>query len=122
MKLTVIGAGCWGLTLAWLLTDNFEEVTVWGRAQDLSEDLIKNKHASKPLEVQLDEKVEITSDLALAIKDADIILNVVATSGTRDVCENLKKAGIKPEQILVNASKGIELPSLMRMSRLLKRF
>lgn len=47
MKLTVIGAGCWGLTLAWLLTDNFEEVTVWGRAQDLSEDLIKNKHASK---------------------------------------------------------------------------
>ena len=37
MKLTVIGAGCWGLTLAWLLTDNFEEVTVWGRAQDLSE-------------------------------------------------------------------------------------
>lgn len=120
MKLTVIGAGCWGLTLAWLLTDNFEEVTVWGRAQDLSEDLIKNKHASKPLEVQLDEKVEITSDLALAIKDADIILNVVATSGTRDVCENLKKAGIKPEQILVNASKGIELPSLMRMSEVIK--
>ena len=120
MKLTVIGAGCWGLTLAWLLTDNFEEVTVWGRAQDLSEDLIKNKHASKPLEVQLDEKVEITSDLALAIKDADIILNVVATSGTRAVCENLKKAGIKPEQILVNASKGIELPSLMRMSEVIK--
>ena len=26
MKLTVLGAGCWGLTLAWLLTDNFEEV------------------------------------------------------------------------------------------------
>ena len=26
MKLTVLGAGCWGLTLAWLLTDNFEEM------------------------------------------------------------------------------------------------
>ena len=47
-------------------------------------------------------------------------MNVVATSGTRDVCENLKKAGIKPEQILVNASKGIELPSLMRMSEVIK--
>lgn len=120
MKLTVIGAGCWGLTLAWLLTDNFEKVTVWGREQDLSEDLIKNKHTSKPLEVQLADKVEVTSDLQSAIDGADIILNVVATSGTRNVCENLKKSGIKPEQILVNASKGIELPSLMRMSEVIK--
>lgn len=120
MKLTVLGAGCWGLTLAWLLTDNFDEVVVWGREQDLSDDLLKNKHASKPLEVQLASKVEITSDLEAAIKDADIILNVVATSGTRNVCENLKKSGIKSEQILVNASKGIELPSLMRMSEVIK--
>ncbi len=120
MKLTVIGAGCWGLTLAWLLTDNFDKVTVWGREQDLSEDLLKNKHASKPLEVQLADKVEVTSNLSAAIDGADIILNVVATSGTRNVCENLKKSGIKSEQILVNASKGIELPSLMRMSEVIK--
>lgn len=120
MKITVLGAGCWGLTLAWLLTDNFEEVTVWGREQDLSDDLINSKHCSKPLEVQLADKVEITSDMETAISGADIILNVVATSGTRSVCENLKKSGIKSEQILVNASKGIELPSLMRMSEVIK--
>ena len=120
MKLTVLGAGCWGLTLAWLLTDNFEEVTIWGREQDLSDDLINSKHCSKPLEVQLADKVEITSDMEAAISGADIILNVVATSGTRSVCENLKKSGIKSEQILVNASKGIELPSLTRMSEVIK--
>lgn len=120
MKLTVLGAGCWGLTLAWLLTDNFDKVTVWGRHCDLYEDLIKNKHASKPLEVQLQERVEVTSDLPSAIEDADIILSVVATSGMRDVCENLKKSGIKPSQILVNASKGIELNTLMRMSEVIK--
>lgn len=120
MKLTVLGAGCWGLTLAWLLTDNFEEITVWGRECDIPEDLRVNKHTSKPLEVQLDNKVEITSDLASAIKNADIILSVIATSGTRDVCENLKKAGIQSSQILVNASKGIELPSLLRMSEVIK--
>lgn len=120
MKLTVLGAGCWGLTLAWLLTDNFEEITVWGRAQDLNDDLILNRHCSKPLEVQLDKKVTITSDLESAIKNAEIILSVVATSGTRDVCEHLKAAGIKSEQILVNASKGIELPSLKRMSEVIR--
>ena len=29
MKLTVLGPGCWGLTLAWLLNDNFDDVVVW---------------------------------------------------------------------------------------------
>lgn len=120
MKLTVLGAGCWGLTLAWLLTDNFDEVVVWGREQDLTEELRVKKHCSKPLEIQLADKVEFSSDLTAAIKDADIILLVVATSGIRPVCEQLKAAGIKDEQILVNASKGIELPSLMRMSEVIK--
>lgn len=120
MKLTVLGPGCWGLTLAWLLNDNFKEIVVWGREQDLYEDLIKNKHCSKPLEVQLSNKVEITSDLKSAITGAEIILLVVATSGIRPVCEQLRAAGIKDGQILVNASKGIELPSLMRMSEVIK--
>lgn len=120
MKLTVLGAGCWGLTLAWLLADNFDEIVVWGREQDLDEDLVKNKHCSKPLEIQLQDKIQVSSNLASSIKDADIILLVVATSGIRNVCEKLKDAGIKDEQILVNASKGIELPSLMRMSEVIK--
>ena len=120
MKLTVLGAWCWGLTLAWLLTDNFDEVCVWGRTCDLNEDLIQNKHCSKPLEVQLDKSVKITDNLQEAIKDAEIILSVVATVGVRDVCEKLKQAGIKNEQIVVNASKGLELNTLMRMSEVIK--
>lgn len=120
MKLTVLGPGCWGLTLAWLMADNFDEVVVWGRDQDLSFELKEQKRVSKPLEVQLPEKVQISSDLGGSIKDADIILLVVATSGIRNVCGSLKAVGIKDEQILVNASKGIELPSLMRMSEVIK--
>lgn len=120
MKLTVLGPGCWGLTLAWLLTNNFEEITVWGRESDLYDDLVINKHCPRPLEIQLDKKIEITPDLKSAINRADIILSVVATVGMRDVCEKLKEAGIKSEQILVNASKGIELNTLLRMSEVIK--
>ena len=120
MKLTVLGAGCWGLTLAWLLTNNFDQITVWGRESDLNDDLILNRHCSKPLEVQLDKKVVIPSDLKSAIDGADIILTVVATGGVRPVCEQLKAAGINPNTPLVNASKGLELNSLMRMSEVIK--
>ena len=120
MKLTVLGPGCWGLTLAWLLTDNFDEVCVWGRTSDMKEELVKYKRCSKPLEVQLKETVQITDNMSEAIEDADIILSVVATSGVRPVCEQLKAAGIKDNQIIVNASKGIELDTLMRMSEVIK--
>lgn len=120
MKLTVLGAGCWGLTLAWLLTNNFERVCVWGRDCDLSDELKTRKRTDKPLTVELDEKVEITSDLKAAISDADIILMVVATSGIRNVCSQIKEIGLNNNQILVNTSKGLELPSLMRMSEVIK--
>ena len=119
MKLTVLGAGSWGLTLAWLLTDNFEEVCVWGREQDLSQELLATKSISKPVEVQLDQRVEITSNLAQAIEGAEIILMVVATGGIRPVSQQLKEAGIKPEQIVVNTSKGLEIPTLKRMSEVI---
>ena len=120
MKLTVLGPGCWGLTLAWLMNENFDEITVWGRECDLNEDLVVNKHCSKPLEVQLDKKVEFTADLKEAIKNTDIILSVVATGGVRSVCEQLKEAGIKSSTPLVNASKGLELNTLMRMSEVIR--
>lgn len=120
MKLTVLGPGCWGLTLGWLLTNNFDKVCIWGRESDLNDDLLNNKHCSKPLEVQLDKSVEITSNLKDAINGADIILMVIATGGVRPVCEQLKASGIKDNQIIVNASKGIELNSLMRMSEVIK--
>lgn len=120
MKLAVIGLGCWGLVLTKLLTDNFDEVVGWSREEDLSEDLKLYKKTEKPYAVKLEDKVEITSDLKSAISGADIILLVVSTSGTRAVCEQLKTAGVKPGQIIVNASKGIELPSLKRMSEVIK--
>ena len=121
MKLTVLGAGCWGLTLAWLLTDNFEEVCVWGREQDLSEELKSQKRCSKPLSVQLKDKVEITSNLQSAIKDANIILLVVATSGIRSVCNQIAQIGLKKEQIIVNLSKGLEQDTLLRMSEVMEQ-
>ena len=119
MKLTVLGLGCWGLVLTKLLTDNFDEVVGWSREQDLSEELVKYKRTTKPFNVQLGEKVKITSNLKEAIDGADIILLVVATSAIRAVCKQLKEAGIKDEQILVNASKGLEQGSLKRMSEVI---
>ena len=119
MKLTVLGPGCWGLTIAKLENNNFDEICVWGRKEDISDELRYEKKIEKPLKIELDKKIDITDDLAYALKGADIILLVVSTSGIRPVCEQIKKIGIEKNQILVNLSKGIELPSLKRMSEVI---
>ena len=119
MKLTVLGPGCWGLTMAKLENNNFDEICVWGRKEDISKELKEEKRLEKPLKIELDKKVEITDDLAYALKGAEIILLVVSTSGIRPVCEQIKKIGLEKNQILVNLSKGIELPSLKRMSEVI---
>lgn len=119
MKLTVLGLGCWGLVLTKLLSANFDDVWGWSRKQDLNEDLLTYKKAKVPFDIELDKKVNITDDMNAAIKDADIILLVVSTSAIRTVCEQLKQAGIKDNQVLVNTSKGLELPSLKRMSEVI---
>lgn len=121
MKLTVLGPGCWGLTLAWLLTDNFDEVCIWGREQDISEELKTQKKCSKPLSVQLKDKVEITSNLKNALDGADIIFLVIATSGIRSVCKQIAQVGLNKNQILVNLSKGLELNTLLRMSEVMEQ-
>ena len=121
MKLTVLGPGCWGLTLAKLLTPNFDRVCVWGREQDISDELRNEKKTTKPVTVELDPKTEISSDLKDAISDADYILMVIATSGIRAVSKQIAEVGLRDEQILVNTSKGLELPSLMRMSEVIKQ-
>ncbi|MCR5260244.1 MAG: NAD(P)-dependent glycerol-3-phosphate dehydrogenase [Candidatus Gastranaerophilales bacterium] len=121
MKLTVLGPGCWGLTLAKLLTPNFDEVFVWGRTQNLSDELINEKKTTKPVTVELDKKTVITDNLKDAVSDADFILMVISTSGIREVSKQLAEIGLRDDQILVNTSKGLELPSLMRMSEVIKQ-
>ncbi len=120
MKIAVIGLGCWGLVLTKLLTNNFETVYGWSRKEDLSKELLETGKTHVPFEVSLDEKVKITSNMKEAIENADVILLVVSTSAIRPVCKQLKEAGIKDNQILVNTSKGLELPSLKRMSEVIK--
>jgi len=119
MKLAVLGAGSWGLTLAAMLENNFDDIYVWGREEDFTPEFIATKKKTYPLEIQLPQKTILTKDMKEAIEDAEIILLVVSTAGTRPVCELIKQAGVQPNQIIVNASKGIELPSLKTLSNVI---
>jgi glycerol-3-phosphate dehydrogenase (NAD(P)+) len=116
-KLAILGAGSWGLTLAWLTGSNHDNVWLWDRNTSKIETMQRDRKVIFPVPVILPQKLNLTDSLEQAVQDADVILLVVTVSGTREVLRRLRdEIKLPKEVVLVNASKGIEFPSLKRMS------
>lgn len=115
-KLAILGAGSWGLTLAWLAASDQDNVWLWDRNPGKIEIMRKDRKVLFPVPVILPDRLKLTDSLSEAIDGADVILLVVTVSGTREVLRQLRELGLDSKVVLVNASKGIEFPSLKRMS------
>ena len=118
-NVAVIGAGSWGIALAYRLSSNGHNVTLYARRLESADRLKADREDKEKLPgVYLDEKINITSDMEEALKDMDIIVLTVPSVEIRNVCKKMRPylAGPEKEQIIVNCSKGIEKDSLMLMS------
>lgn len=116
-KLAILGAGSWGLTLSWLAAGDHPNVWLWDRNPEKIEGMRRQRNVTFPVQVTLPGALHLTESLQEAVQGADVILLVVTVSGTRDVLRKMRdEIGLPPHVVLVNASKGIEFPSLKRMS------
>jgi len=115
-KLAILGAGSWGLTLAWLAASDQDNVWLWDRKPERIETMQRDRKVLFPVPVILPNRLKLTADLAEAVDGAHAILLVVTVGGTREVLRQLRDLGLDSKVVLVNASKGIEFPSLKRMS------
>ena len=119
-EIGIIGAGSWGIALAYLLSKNGHKVVVWSRSESSVEKL-RSYHGNeeKLPGVKLDESVEFTSDVEYAVKDKDIIVLVIPSAHMRETVKKIAPF-IHPtdehKQIIVNCTKGIEESTLMVMS------
>lgn len=83
-KVSIIGAGSWGLGLAILLNNNGHEVKVWSVFPAEIEELKVTRENKKCLPgVKIPESVEFTADTELAVTTADVIVMAVASPYTR---------------------------------------
>ena len=120
MKIAVLGAGSWGIALAKLLYDNGHEVTVWSALQDEIDMLNReHEHVDKLKGVKLPEEMIFTSDLNAAVTDSKILVTAVPSVFVRSTAKTLKNY-YKPDQIIVNVSKGIEEATLHTMSNIIE--
>lgn len=119
-KIGIVGAGSWGIALAFLLSNNGHEVTVWTRSETSAEKL-RTYHGNedKLPGVILDESVKFTSSIKEAVSGKDIIVLVVPSAHLRETVKlmaPLLSVNLENSPIIVNCTKGIEDGTLMVMS------
>lgn len=114
MHLTILGSGCYGVTLANLWKDSFSSVTLWGI--DLPP---VGRYFQRPIPHVLPEKIVIQPDLTKAVDKSDIVVLAVASAGVRDVCQKLK-GNLSTTAVVINVAKGLETGTLKRLSTVIK--
>jgi len=119
-NISILGAGSWGTAIAILLNNNGHKVTLWSIDKEQINTILTNRENKGFLnDVKIPEEIEVTNDNESAIIDKDILVIAVPSKVVRSVCE-LFKSYIKPNQVIVNLSKGFEDESLLRLSEVIK--
>jgi len=120
MKISVLGAGGWGTTLAILLHYNGHNVTLWEYKKSYAKELIKRRINTDYLpSIKIPKEILITSDIEESTDDKNLIVLAVPSQFLRAVVKKINYQRIE-DAILVSVSKGIEKNTLMTMSRMLK--
>ena len=118
-KIAVIGAGSWGTTLACLLADNGHDVTLWVYEKDLAERMQGSRENDVFLPgYKFPDNLNISNDLEGMLKSAGYILSVVPSQHTRAVFKDMVNI-IREDSVIISASKGIEIGTLLTVSEIL---
>lgn len=118
-RISVIGAGSWGIALANLLAGNGHDVTVWSIMKDEIDMLDKNhEHLDKLPGVKLNDSIKYTTDLEKACKEKDILVLAVPSVYTRSTAHSMAPF-ITDGQIIVNVAKGVEENTLLTLSEII---
>lgn len=105
-KISVIGAGSWGGTIAWHISKR-HKVNLWTVSQSEYLELTKNKKLIRPIKVKINKNIYVTKDLNFIAKNSDLIIFAVPASVFKQTAIRLKKLSISKKVILLSATKGI---------------
>lgn len=120
MKISVIGAGSWGTTLAILLANNGNDVILWEYDKSIAKKLNKYRENSVLLPgVKIPDEIGITYNLNDAIDERQMLVMAVPTQFVRSVLEKMRKNDFR-NTILVSVSKGIERDTLLTVTGVIR--
>jgi glycerol-3-phosphate dehydrogenase (NAD(P)+) len=117
-KVAVLGAGSMGTTFAMVLADAGCDVTLWGRDAAVLDAVDRTHRNEKYLPgVQL-PAMHGTTDAAVALEGASIVVVSVPSQVARVTLESMKDL-VEPDAVVVSLMKGVELGTDKRMSQVM---
>jgi len=118
MKITILGAGTWGVALASLLSNNGCDVTVWSPIErEVSNLTENNEHPNLP-GISLPKNIHYTTNIASAAYGGKIVIFATPSSFIRTTAE-LAAPHITNGATIVSASKGIEQDTFLTMTEII---
>lgn len=119
-KIALLGTGSWATGLSRVLNDNGQQVMLYGIDQGEIDDInIRHCNYKYFKDVQLEEDIVASSSLEETIKDADYIVITIPTQFVRETLEKVKPL-LKKKVTIINAAKGFDMNTNMRMSETIR--
>lgn len=119
MKISVLGAGAWGTTIASHLAEKGMETTIWA----LEEKLVLNINGARENNlylpgIRLSNRLKAVKDMEQALKSAELIIVAIPSKFLRNALSQAKKhIGTKP--MILSLTKGIERTTFKRPSEII---
>ena len=119
-KVAIIGTTTWGTTLGIILARNNVSVSLLARtAQEATELNSQHRNPRFLPEVPFPQSLNVASDVEEAVTPADLVVIAVPSHRLRENIQRIRD-GIAPGATILSATKGLELPTGIRMSEVIK--
>ncbi|MGH2567880.1 MAG: NAD(P)H-dependent glycerol-3-phosphate dehydrogenase, partial [Bacteroidota bacterium] len=116
MKITVLGAGSWGTTLALVLVSNGHDVKLWTYKAEQAARMQEQRANPDFLPgIDLPPRLHIVTDIEAASSKRDMIVAAVPSQFLRSVIQRIAHLDLT-HTIICNVAKGIENTTHMTMS------
>ena len=121
MRVTVVGAGSWGTTVASVLCRRDHEVLLWARRPGVAAEVNgQRSNAAYLPDVRLPARLRATADLEQAGRHAELLVVGVPTGAFRETLEQVRPH-LAPWFPVVSLGKGLEHGSHLRMTEVIKQ-
>jgi glycerol-3-phosphate dehydrogenase (NAD(P)+) len=119
-QVAIIGAGAWGTALSIVLgRKQRHQVALWAYEKEVRESIASRRTNAVFLpEQRVPENVAVTGSLEEALQQAEIVVSAMPSQHCRRLFGEMR-AHLRPEVLLVSATKGLEQGTLLRMTEVI---
>ncbi len=119
MKISIIGAGSWGTTLAVLLGEKGFDVKLWARREELANEIESKRENKQYLPgIKIPSNVIVDHSLKNVLNGSEMIITAIPSEFLRSILKQIKP--YFKNQIIVSVTKGLEYRTCKRMSQVIE--